>query len=300
MGKSLSNSDKKALSRTSHDQMEKKMQRSAKALERRLERMPKIEKVAKSQVVRFIDPNEAKYLRSTVLIVKNQTIKFGKKILIEDVNFKLKYGQKLWLRGNNGSGKTTLVKTILNNREKFIAPNAGVGYFSQELQDIDLKETVWNNVEKDSLQNKQVIYTVLGGLDLKQIHQKASELSGGQLVRLQLAKVLLGNNQFLILDEPTNYLDLETKKSLQQFLQNYPGTILLISHNRQFAKTVTDNDLMITNKKLLTREQRQQYDSADQGNILKLQMKLDQLISDPTVSLEEIKQVQMQIRMSQK
>lgn len=60
-GKKLSNSDKKALSRTSHDQMEKKMQRSAKALERRLERMPKIEKVAKSQVVRFIDPNEAKY-----------------------------------------------------------------------------------------------------------------------------------------------------------------------------------------------------------------------------------------------
>lgn len=299
-GKKLSNSDKKALSRTSHDQMEKKMQRSAKALERRLERMPKIEKVAKSQVVRFIDPNEAKYLRSTVLIVKNQTIKFGKKILIEDVNFKLKYGQKLWLRGNNGSGKTTLVKTILNNREKYIAPNVGVGYFSQELQDIDLKETMWNNAAKDSLQNKQVIYTVLGGLDLKQIHQKASELSGGQLVRLQLAKVLLGNNQFLILDEPTNYLDLETKKSLQQFLQNYPGTILLISHNRQFAKTVTDNDLMITNKKLLTREQRQQYNSADQGNILKLQMKLDQLISDPTVSLEEIKQVQMKIRMSQK
>lgn len=235
-----------------------------------------------------------------MLIVKNQTIKFGKKILIEDINFKLKYGQKLWLRGDNGSGKTTLVKTILNNREKFIAPNVGVGYFSQELQDIDLKETVWNNAAKDSLQNKQVIYTVLGGLDLKQIHQKASELSGGQLVRLQLAKVLLGNNQFLILDEPTNYLDLETKKSLQQFLQNYPGTILLISHNRQFAKTVTDNDLMITNKKLLTREQRQQYDSDDQGNILKLQMKLDQLISDPTVSLEEIKQVQMKIRMSQK
>lgn len=294
-GKKMTSSEKKAASRTSHDSLEKKMQSSAKALQHRIDRIQKVNRPFYAKKIKFVDPNMQDYQKATVLAVHNEKIEINGKRLIDDVNLTLKYGDRLWIRGRNGSGKTTLVKHLMQRQNHLISQKINVGYFNQELKQIDLKATIWNNAAANSLQTDQVIHAVLAGLDLKNFNQMAYQLSGGQRVRLQLAKVLLGDNQFLILDEPTNYLDLETKTALKSFLQNYPGAILLISHDRHFAESITDKYLLIKNHELKSADHIQQYSSNTQGEKMKLKMQLDQLIANPDSTLEEIAVIKKQI-----
>lgn len=287
-GRKLTNSEKKASGRTSHDGMERKMQSGAKAIEKRIARMNLVHKVATYKPIKFVEINKELYLRKTILKFRNQDIIINNKVLINNATISLKYGDKLWLRGNNGAGKTTLVRTILRNQHMFILKGINVGYFNQELKQIDPTKSIWDNAAVSSNQSNQVIYAVLGGLGLKNFNQSGQELSGGQRVRLQLAKVLLGNNQILILDEPTNYLDLETKEALRSFLKNYPGTLLLISHDQEFARSVTDSELLISNKTLVSPNSLINHSSANTGELLKLKLQLDQQINSPTTSFDQI------------
>ena len=295
-GKKMTNSEKKAAGRTSHDGMERKMQAGAKAIENRISHMNLIDKVTTEKAIKFIEPNEKFYLKKTVLNVFDQNITINGRLLIKTVSFKLKYGDSLWLRGNNGTRKTTLVNTILKDKDKFVSKEINIGYFNQELNQINLDKSIWDNVSENSSQTNQVIHAVLGGLMLKNINQFAKELSGGQLVRLQLAKILLGDNQLLLLDEPTNYLDLDTKDALKNFLKNYPGTILLISHDREFAKSVSSKELIIKDKQLLDPNYLVKYSNSNSGKLLQLKFKLDQLISDPSADFSNIKKLEEKIR----
>lgn len=295
-GKKMTNSEKKAAGRTSHDGMERKMQAGAKAIENRIAHMNLVDKVITEKPIKFVEPNEKFYLKKTVLNIFNQNIAIDGRLLIKNVSFKLKYGDRLWLRGNNGTGKTTLVSTILKAKDEFIPKEINTGYFNQELNQITLDKSIWNNVSENSSQTNQVIHAVLGGLMLKNINQLAKELSGGQLVRLQLAKVLLGDNQLLFLDEPTNYLDLNTKDALKNFLKNYPGTILLISHDREFAKSVISKELVIKNKQLLDPNYLVKYSDSNYGELLRLKFQLDQLINDPSANFSDIKRLEEKIR----
>lgn len=294
-GKKMTSSEKKAASRTSHDSLEKKMQSSAKALQHRIERIQKVNRPFHAKKVKFVDPNMQDYQKMTVLAAHNEKIQINGRLLIDHVNLTIKYGDRLWIRGRNGSGKTTLVKHLLQRQNRLISQKINVGYFNQELEQIDLKATIWKNAAANSLQTDQVVHAVLAGLDLKNFNQMAYQLSGGQRVRLQLAKVLLGDNQFLILDEPTNYLDLETKTALKSFLQNYPGAILLISHDHHFAESITDKFLLIKDHTLKSADHIQQYSSNIQGEKMKLKMQLDQLIANPDSTLEEITAIKKQI-----
>lgn len=294
-GKKMTNSEKKAAGRTSHDGMERKMQAGAKAIEKRIEHMNLVDKVATKKSIKFVEPNEKLYLKKTVLNIVHQNITVSDRLLINNISIKLKYGDKLWLRGNNGTGKTTLVNTILKDKIKFIPKEINVGYFNQELKQIDADKSVWENAVEGSNQSNQVIYAVLGGLALKNINQLAKELSGGQQVRLQLAKVLLGNSQLLILDEPTNYLDLDTKDALKTFLENYPGSLFLISHDHKFAKSVTRQELLIKDQQLLDSDHLVKYSKPNSGELLRLKFKLDQLMNDPSADFANIKELEKKI-----
>ena len=285
-GKRMTNSEKKASGRTSHDGMERKMQAGAKAIEKRIVRMDLVHKVVTHKPIKFIEIHKELYLRKTILKMKNQDICINNKILIireaiyenyilnknlvfHSAAFELN-NKGYSLIGQSGAGKTTLVQKILRERDKFISEKIDVGYFNQDLKQINPTVSIWNNAAVGSNQPNQVIYAVLGGLGFKKINQKGQELSGGQIVRLQLAKVLLGNNQILILDEPTNYLDLDTKEALKDFLENYPGTLILISHDQEFARSVTDSELLISNKALVSPDSLIHHSSANTGELIKI------------------------------
>ncbi|GEO47889.1 ATP-binding cassette domain-containing protein [Companilactobacillus kimchii] len=296
-GRKLSSSEKKAAGMTSHDTMERKMQKSAKSLESRMNRTIKVQRPRTVKPIKFVDPNTKLLDSRTVLNIKDTTIKINDRILIDDVNLKLKYGDHIQITGKNGSGKTTMIKMVLRHKEKFFLNHISIGYFDQNHTSLADKDKVNSLIRASSDQNSQTIFATFSALGIKEIlPRKVSELSGGQKVKLQLAKILLGPHQLLILDEPTNYLDLRAKKGLEDFLINYPGTIILINHDIDFTEKLNFKTYNIKNKKLLNPILNNHYSSSEDNNLLLLKQRLGTFITDPNISMEEIKDLQNKIK----
>src|SRR5699024_312559 len=134
-----------------------------------------------------------------------------------------------------------------------LSPAMRIGYFSQDLSVLDTEKTVLENVSEDSVQTETLIRIILGQLHFKgdEVHKKVSVLSGGERVKVSLAKLLAGNYNTLILDEPTNFLDIEAVEALESLLKEYDGTLILISHDRSFVSALVDKLWVLENEELL-------------------------------------------------
>lgn len=106
---------------------------------------------------------------------------------------------------------------------------------------------------KDSIQSQTTVRNILGNLNIKDddIYKLVKDLSGGEKVKISLAKVILSDANFLILDEPTNFLDIQSIEGLEKMLKAYKGTVLLVSHDKKFLDDVVDNIIIIKNKKII-------------------------------------------------
>ena len=164
--------------------------------------------------------------------------------LFKDVNLEIKRGQRVCIMGKNGCGKTTLLKLIINELKPTsgnieIGKNTKIGYLKQNLDKIDI--SIWDYLKKEcKLVNEQNLRDYLGKFLFRKndIYKKMSELSGGELTRLELLKLVLNRCNFLLLDEPTNNLDIESIETLESALNSYQGTILFVSHDIKFIKNV--------------------------------------------------------------
>ncbi len=176
----------------------------------------------------------------TVLEVTGLSVDAGDKHLLAGVSFALERGEHVGLVGPNGSGKTTLLETILGQREPAAgAARLGHGvvpaYFSQHDAELDGRKTVLHTAQSETGLQRPQAQALLGrflfsGWDA---HEKpVSALSGGERRRLVLALVVASGANFLVLDEPTNHLDLESREALEAALDAFPGTVLLVSHDR--------------------------------------------------------------------
>ena len=174
------------------------------------------------------------------LDVQHLTKSFGEKVLFDDMSFSVSEGQKVGLVARNGTGKSTLL-SILHGDEGYDAGqivyrnDIRVGYLEQTPH-FNPTDTVLDacfnhegNPEK-VLRAKQV----LTQLRIEDLEQKVGELSGGQLKRVALANVLLLEPDFLILDEPTNHMDMRSKDILKNAIMKYDGTVIVVSHDREF------------------------------------------------------------------
>ncbi len=123
-----------------------------------------------------------------------------------------------------------------------IAPKVRFGYFSQDLDVLDPAKSILENVMFTSVQTEPISRTILARLMFRRddVHKPASVLSGGERVKVSLARIMVSDANVIILDEPTNYLDVYAMEALQQLLLNYEGTLLLVSHDRQFLKNLSD------------------------------------------------------------
>ena len=166
--------------------------------------------------------------------------------LIENIDLLLNSTDKLWIRGTNGVGKTTFIKTVLRKIKSlggsfFIHPEARVLYLEQELKFDDAAMTAteyYSNLRPmDNI--KQVRQALAqAGIKGELASKPVVKLSGGEQVRVRLSVITKSPSNLLILDEPTNHLDVVAKKALQKALQEYPGAIILVSHEQEFASSV--------------------------------------------------------------
>ncbi len=167
-------------------------------------------------------------------------------------------GEKIALVGKNGAGKTTLTK-LITGQEKFEGEirhghQVSIGYFAQnEAEKLDRNKTVFETIDDEAQgEIRKSVRGLLGAFLFggDDIEKKVSVLSGGEKTRLALCKLLLSPVNFLILDEPTNHLDLASKEVLKNALKNYDGTLLLVSHDRDFLSGLTSRIFEMKDQKV--------------------------------------------------
>lgn len=227
----------------SYDSQVKSMAKSAKQLEKRIERLEKVEQPRKETWVKMevrgaIDTELHRLFR-----LKEGQVIIEEKSIVSFPEIGMKFGDKVAIVGDNGSGKTSFVKQLLSQELLgYYNPKLRIAYFAQDLHHIDEEATAFDVVYSTSVQDRVTILNLLAmlGIPYHKAFQKVGTLSGGEKVRLSLAKVLLSDANLLILDEPTNFLDITTLEALETFLVNYPGSLLLISHDAVFVDRVTD------------------------------------------------------------
>lgn len=183
---------------------------------------------------------------------------FGHHQVINQIDFTLTRGEKVALVGKNGEGKTTLVKIIKGelSHEGMIqlGYQVKIGYFAQNQDEsLDLEKTIYQTLEDIAPPEvRPKIRNILGYFLFSDddVFKKVSVLSGGERARLLLAKLLLEPVNFLLLDEPTNHLDVLSKKILKEAIKKYDGTVLIISHDREFLDGLVDKIWEIQNGKI--------------------------------------------------
>lgn len=185
--------------------------------------------------------------------IEGLTVLYDGKIILNHVSFRVETGKKTFLTGKNGSGKSTLLRKLMDGADgTFITSDAKVGYFSQDQEILDVQKTVLENVRETAVVPESVCRAVLTNLYMKRndMGKKVSVLSGGERVKTALAKVLVSGCNFLILDEPSNYMDLYTMEGLERLLADYNGTALIVSHDRRFVEKLADQVYELRDGKL--------------------------------------------------
>lgn len=191
--------------------------------------------------------------------VKDVTKSYGDNLVFKGANMTISRGEKVTFVGRNGEGKSTMIKAILNEIEVEgtcqLGHNVKVGYFAQNqaaLLDPDL--TVFQTVDEVAEgEIRTQIKNILGGFMFRgdDIDKKVSVLSGGERTRLAMVKLLLEPVNLLILDEPTNHLDLKSKDVLKEALKNFDGTLILVSHDRDFLQGLSEKVFEFKDKRII-------------------------------------------------
>ena len=194
----------------------------------------------------------------TVLEAEGLGVAIGERVLLDGVDFAIERGEHIALVGPNGSGKTTLLETILGVRQ----PAAGSvrlghgvvpAYFSQQELELDERGSVLQCVQTMTNLQRPDAQALLGRFLFSgwaEHEKQVTVLSGGERRRLALAVVVASGANFLVLDEPTNHLDLESREALEAALEAFPGTVLLVSHDRALLDAVAERTLAIEDRSL--------------------------------------------------
>jgi ATP-binding cassette subfamily F protein 3 len=209
-------------------------------MEARIERIEKIERPSLERRKMDFELNGWRG-SNQVLQLDNVSKSFSHLNVLEDINLMVRHGERVGLIGANGAGKSVLLRLILGKEkptkgEIKIGPSVKVGYYAQEHETLDFNQTLIDAVRLSGNMNESnaVSFLIRYLFTYQQGTQQIGSLSGGERSRLQLALLVLSGANFLLLDEPTNNLDIASAEVLEYALENFNGTVLVISHDRYF------------------------------------------------------------------
>lgn len=245
----------------------------AKNIEKRLEKMEILEKVDLNKKSIDLKFNVKSRSGNDVLKIENLEKEFAQRVIFKNANLTLNYGEKVALIGENGSGKSTLIKMILGEDNDFIGKlklgsSIKIGYIPQNIVFQNDNQTVLeyylegNNLSETEARSKLAKY----GFRQENAFKRIGKLSGGEKVRIILMKLIQKDINFLILDEPTNHIDIDTREILEEALKEYKGTVLFVSHDRFFINAIADRVLNIENHKI--KSYYGNYDDFAKNNII--------------------------------
>ena len=194
------------------------------------------------------------------VIVKDLEKSYGDKLIFKDANLVIERGQKVAFVGKNGEGKSTMIKAIMkeieiNGGSVEVGHNAQIGYFAQnQAAMLDENSTIFETIDRIAVGDVRTqIKNILGAFMFQgdDIQKKVKVLSGGEKTRLAMIKLLLEPVNLLILDEPSNHLDMKTKDIIKDALRDFDGTLILVSHDRDFLDGLATKVFEFGNKRVV-------------------------------------------------
>jgi macrolide transport system ATP-binding/permease protein len=236
----------------------KKMDRRVRSKIKRLERIETggVERPREEEPLNFLFTDDGKHGRR-IVEVKNVSKSFGERVLFSDASFYLLRGDKTGMLGVNGCGKTTLVKMLMGIErveagEIWVSPSVKITYVSQGVEDMNERAAVFELLDIFREGNTTRTRSVLActGIGEDMLNKPLGQLSPGERMRVKIAGAILEGSNFLILDEPTNHLDLCSREQLEEALEAFQGTVLLISHDRYMLERICTRMLVFEDTRI--------------------------------------------------
>jgi len=230
--------------------------RQATSRQRQIEKIKLDEVKPSSRISPYIRFEQDKKLHRLALEVEQLEQGYDALALFSDLNLMVESGERLAIIGPNGIGKTTLLQTLAGQMAPMAgnvkwSQNANIGYFAQDHSDLfdsDLSIFDWLSQWRQPGDDEQLLRSTLGRMlfSRDQFNQRANAASGGEQGRLLFARLMLQKPNVLLMDEPTNHMDMESIEALNLALDYYPGTLIFVSHDRQFVSSLATRILELT------------------------------------------------------
>ena len=236
------------------DTVQKAAHKAAKAIEKRVEQLDEVDQLQTDKIIQFPTPKLLEIHNDFPIMGQDVTIKKSDKVLFHEMNFQFPLGKRIGIVGPNGSGKSTLLQHILEEGSGItLSKKVVFSTYKQMAYQLSGEKSMVDYLMEDTEFTEPIVRSVLNNLGFNQgeVSTKAiSDLSGGEATRLVIAKLFTDPSNVMILDEPTNFIDVQTIEALENLMKSYNGTILFTSHDQYFTKNIAEQIWEINNQKL--------------------------------------------------